>query len=55
LAVEVDLSKLPLKAERINITMPNRLLDAVDRYADAHGETRSGLLLKAATKYIRPK
>jgi predicted RNase H-like HicB family nuclease len=51
-SVSIDPSKLPLKAERVNITMPRRILDAVDRFAAQHDETRSGLLLKAVTQHI---
>ena len=50
--VAVDPSKLRIRAKRINITMPERTLDAVDRYASRHGETRSGLLVRAAMEYI---
>jgi hypothetical protein len=32
--------------------MPQRLLDAIDRHARQSGETRSGLLARAAIRYI---
>jgi len=51
-SVTIDPSKLPLKAERVNITMPKPILDAVDRFAAEHGDTRSGLLLKAVTQHM---
>jgi predicted RNase H-like HicB family nuclease len=44
----VDLSKLSTKAVRVNITVPDRLLSAIDAYAERHGETRSGFLTRAA-------
>lgn len=50
--VDVDLSKLSLKSKRINITMPERLLNSVDCFAKKHGETRSGLLSQAVTEYM---
>ncbi len=50
--VNVDTSQLPLKTKRINITMPQRVLQAVDRQAEREGETRSGLLVRAATRYM---
>ncbi|MCK5785188.1 MAG: type II toxin-antitoxin system HicB family antitoxin [Candidatus Sabulitectum sp.] len=50
--VNIDVSKLSLKAKRINITMPERLLNTVDHYARNHGETRSGLLAQAITEYM---
>jgi predicted RNase H-like HicB family nuclease len=50
--VSIDPACLRLNAKRINITMPQRILDAVDRHAAAEYETRSGLLTKAAVKYL---
>ena len=50
--VDIDISKLSLKAKRINITLPERLLSTVDHYARNHGETRSGLLAQAVTEYM---
>lgn len=50
--VTIDPASLRVKAKRINITLPERVLDAVDRQAAAEGETRSGLLAKAATRYM---
>jgi predicted RNase H-like HicB family nuclease len=46
---------LRTKARRINISIPERVLHAVDRFAKAENETRSGLLVKAATVYIRKR
>ena len=51
--VTIDPSGLRLRSKRINVTIPERILDAVDRYASRHGETRSGLLVKAVTRYMR--
>lgn len=50
--IEVDLSKLSLKSKRVNITMPERLLNSLDYFAKKHGETRSGILAQAATEYM---
>jgi predicted RNase H-like HicB family nuclease len=50
--VTIDPSTLRVKAKRISITMPERVLEAADRYAVEHGETRSGLLVQAVTQYI---
>ena len=50
--VSIDAPDLHIRANRINITMPERVLDAVDRFARSHHETRSGLLTKAANAYI---
>lgn len=51
--VSIDPSSLRLRTKRINVTIPERILDVVDRYAAKHGESRSGLLVKAVTRYIR--
>ena len=51
--VEVDLSELGDKAARINITLPQRILRAVDAYARRSGETRSGFLARAALDAMR--
>lgn len=50
--VDIDISKLSVKSKRINITMPERLINAVDNYAQKHGESRSGLLAQAVTEYM---
>lgn len=51
--VSIDPSSLRLRTKRINVTIPERILDAVDRHAAKYGESRSGLLVKAVTRYIR--
>ncbi len=50
--VSVDLSKLSGKSKRINITLPERLVAQMDRYATQHGQTRSGLIAEAAMNYL---
>jgi len=50
--VSVDPSSLRLRARRISITIPERVLDAIDRFARDRGETRSSLLTRSALKYI---
>ncbi len=50
--VEVDGALLDDTSERVNISMPKRILARIDRYASAHGETRSGLLVNAALARI---
>jgi predicted RNase H-like HicB family nuclease len=51
--VEVDASELGDKVARINITMPQRILRAVDAYARKQGETRSGFIARAALDAMR--
>ena len=50
--VEVDAALLDDHSERVNISMPRRILSRIDRYAAAHGETRSGFLVNAALERI---
>ncbi len=50
--VEVDLSHLTDKAERINITLPSRLLARVDARAKQVNDTRSGFLARAAMEAL---
>ncbi|MGA2033051.1 MAG: type II toxin-antitoxin system HicB family antitoxin [Thermoguttaceae bacterium] len=50
--VTVDASALRVRAKRINITIPERVLDAIDRAAEARGQTRSGFLVEAANAYM---
>ena len=50
--VEVDLSKLSGKTKRVNITLPERVLLNIDQTAARMGDSRSGLLTKAALDYV---
>ena len=40
------------KAIRVNVTLPEDVLTQIDKYAEAHGFTRSGLLTQAAKKLM---
>lgn len=51
--VDADTSKFDGRAEKINITIPRRILAKVDDYAQSHGLTRSGFLVQAAEKAMR--
>ncbi|WP_443743916.1 type II toxin-antitoxin system HicB family antitoxin [Sutterella sp.] len=44
--VDVDLSKLSDKAERVNITLPQRVLRRLDALANKAGDTRSGYIAR---------
>lgn len=46
--VEVEPSALDAAPERVNISMPRYLLQAIDNHVKAHGRTRSGFLAEAA-------
>lgn len=49
-AVLVSLADGPVKAVRVNITLPEPELREIDHYAEEHGFTRSGFLLTAAKR-----
>ena len=38
------------KAVRVNVTLPEDVLEQIDRFAEAHGFTRSGFLAQAAKR-----
>jgi len=50
--VTIDLAKLSGTTKRVNVTLPERVLSLVDKYASKNGETRSGLIAQAALEYI---
>ncbi len=52
LLVEIDLARINAKPMRINISLPTRLVQRIDRYADEHHMTRSGFLAQAAAKSL---
>ena len=53
--VDVPVERYLGPAEKINITLPRVLLARVDEYAKAHGESRSGLLARAAARVVGGK
>lgn len=50
--VDIDGALLDDRAERVNISVPRRILSRIDRYVSARGETRSGFLVNAALERI---
>src|ERR1700687_4158352 len=40
------------KVVRVNVALPGDVLEQIDKYAEAHGYTRSGLLTQAAKKLM---
>jgi predicted RNase H-like HicB family nuclease len=40
------------RVQRVNITIPEDVLVAIDRYAEEHGFNRSGFLVRAAKKMM---
>ena len=53
LLVDVDVSRLSTKPVRINISLPENLVQNIDRYAKTHHLTRSGFLARAALAEIQ--
>ena len=51
--VDVDLSQLDDVTERVNITLPRRVLHAIDEAARRSGETRSGFIARAGVEAAR--
>ena len=51
--VDVDLSQLEDTIERVNITLPRRVLKKLDAAAQAAGETRSGYIVHLAVRDAR--
>lgn len=51
--VDVNVARFDGRAEKINITLPRRLLAKIDDYARTHGATRSGFLAEAARAAMR--
>lgn len=52
LMVDIDLARVNAKPVRLNISLPNALVQRIDRYAETHHMTRSGFLARAALKVI---
>ncbi len=50
--VPIDPAKVEGKAKRVNITIPERLLNRIDIAARAQGESRSGFLVHAALEHM---
>jgi len=51
--IDVRVEKYFGPAEKINITVPAATLRRIDAYAQRHGETRSGFLVRAAERTMR--
>lgn len=50
--IDVDVDRYLGRAEKINITVPARVLHRIDEYAQRRGESRSGFLTRAALRAI---
>jgi len=49
-AILIPLRDQEARAMRVNITLPEDTLAEIDRYAEAHGFTRSGFLVRVAKR-----
>jgi predicted RNase H-like HicB family nuclease len=52
-AILVPLRAATPKTVRVNITLPDDVLSAIDRYAESHGYSRSGFIVKAARDALK--
>lgn len=43
----------PFRHIRVNVTLPDRVLSEIDRYAKAHGFSRSAFLVEASRRYLK--
>jgi predicted RNase H-like HicB family nuclease len=52
--VDIDADRIESgPPQRVNISLPRKLLSEIDRYAKTHGATRSGFLAEAARSAMR--
>jgi predicted RNase H-like HicB family nuclease len=51
-AILVSVKTHQPKAVRVNVTLPGDILEEIDKFAEAHGFTRSGFLTQAARKLM---
>jgi len=51
--VEVDVSRVEGKTEKVNITLPRNLIRRIDEVARTRGSSRSGFLAEAARQALR--
>lgn len=51
--VEVDLAELDDKTERVNITLPRKVLRVIDEAAKRSGESRSSYLARVGLESVR--
>jgi metal-responsive CopG/Arc/MetJ family transcriptional regulator len=51
-AILVSVKNDQPKVVRVNVTLLGEVPEQIDRYAEAHGYTRSGLLTQAAKKLM---
>jgi predicted RNase H-like HicB family nuclease len=52
-AILVSVKSESKKAVRVNVTLPEDVLEQIDAFAESHGFTRSGFLAQAAKKAMK--
>lgn len=52
LFVDIDLNKINVKSERVNVSMPTNLLRSIDDYAKEHHMSRSAFIQMAAREVM---
>lgn len=50
--VDVDVSRLSSKPQRLNVSLPSHVVKRMDEYAAKHHMTRSALIVKATEKLL---
>jgi len=50
--VLVPAPERPFRHVRVNVTLPDRVLAEIDRYAQAHGYSRSAFLVEASRRFL---
>jgi predicted RNase H-like HicB family nuclease len=50
LLLDIDVARVNPRAVRLNVSLPENLLQRIDAYARTHGATRSGFLAEAARR-----
>ncbi|TAN07289.1 MAG: hypothetical protein EPN38_06220 [Rhodanobacteraceae bacterium] len=50
LLVDIDVARVNPRAVRLNVSLPENLVQRIDDYARMHGATRSGFLAEAARR-----
>jgi len=53
--LDIDLTRLHPRTRRIDVTLPESLLDRIDAYARARRTSRSGFISEAITKAMEEK
>jgi len=50
--IEIDITKISGKSKRVDITLPERLLNQIDKYTKHFGSNRSAFIAESAMQFI---